>query len=43
MRIVSRLLALSRSMQLNRQYREIQREIDTMPLATRAFQRAVSG
>jgi hypothetical protein len=35
MRIVSRLLALSRSIQLNRQYREIQREIDTMPLATR--------
>jgi hypothetical protein len=35
MRIVSRLLALSRSIQLNRQFREIQREIDTMPLATR--------
>src|SRR5262249_14126098 len=35
MRIVSRLLALSRSIQLNRQFREIQREIDSMPLATR--------
>ena len=35
MRIVSRLLALSRSIQLNRQFREIQREIDAMPLATR--------
>jgi len=35
MRIVSRLLALSRSIQLNRQFREIQREIDGMPLATR--------
>jgi hypothetical protein len=35
MRIVSRLLALSRSIQLNRQFRDIQREIDAMPLATR--------
>jgi len=35
MRIVSRLLALSRSIQLNRQFREIQREMDTLPLATR--------
>jgi len=35
MRIVSRLIALSRSIQLNRQYREIQREIDSLPLATR--------
>jgi hypothetical protein len=35
MRIVSRLLALSRAIQLNRQYREIQREIDSMPLASR--------
>jgi hypothetical protein len=35
MRIVSRLLALSRSIQLNRQFREIQKEIDGMPLATR--------
>ena len=35
MRIVSRLLALSRSIQLNRQFRDIQREIDSMPLATR--------
>jgi len=35
MRIVSRLLALSRSIQLNRQFREIHREIDSMPLATR--------
>jgi hypothetical protein len=35
MRIVTRLLALSRSIQLNRQFRDIQREIDSMPLATR--------
>ena len=35
MRIVSRLLALSRSIQLNRQFREIHKEIDSMPLATR--------
>src|SRR5678815_1377964 len=35
MRIVSRLIALSRSIQLNRQFREIQREIDSLPLATR--------
>ena len=35
MRIVSRLLALSRSIQLNRQFREIHKEIDSMPLAAR--------
>ena len=35
MNIVARLVALSRSIQLNRQFREIQRVIDSLPLATR--------
>jgi hypothetical protein len=39
MQIVTRLVALSRSMsrtlQLNRQFREIQRNIDTLPVVTR--------
>jgi hypothetical protein len=35
MRIVTRLLALSRSIQLNRQFREIERTIADLPLASR--------
>jgi hypothetical protein len=35
MRIVTRLIALSRSIQLNRQFREIERSIADLPLAGR--------
>ncbi len=35
MRIVSRLIALSRSIQLNRQFREIEKSIAELPLASR--------
>jgi len=35
MRIVSRLIALSRSIQLNRQFREIEKSIADLPLASR--------
>jgi hypothetical protein len=35
MRIVTRLIALSRSIQLNRQFREIERSIAELPLAGR--------
>ena len=35
MRIVTRLIALSRSIQLNRQFREIDRTIADLPLASR--------
>ncbi|HZP64820.1 MAG TPA: hypothetical protein VFB32_00805 [Rudaea sp.] len=35
MRIVTRLIALTRSIQLNRQFREIERTIAELPMATR--------
>lgn len=35
MRIVTRIIALTRSIQLNRQFREIERTISDLPLATR--------
>jgi hypothetical protein len=35
MRIVTRIIALTRSIQLNRQFREIEKTISDLPLATR--------
>lgn len=42
MRIVSRIIALTRSIQLNRQFREIEKAIAELPLATRRQLAAIS-